>query len=211
MSGYAGAGWIRLKTRGRLPVASSLFYYKTDGVTVTQAGVPAVGGGSAFRLYAEALEGSVQSGAAIANLSVAPVEVQLELMSFSGDSTGLTAGITIPGDGHIAKFLNELPWLHTLPENFRGMLRVSAGSGHISVTGLRGRYNEAGNFLITATPPVSESLVPPSGELFFPHWINSPAYTTQFVLYSSSPGQRVIGRLEYLSQWGEKLNLSQRE
>jgi hypothetical protein len=90
-------------------------------------------------------------------------------------------------------------------------VRVSAGSGEISVMGVRGRYNEAGNFLITSTPAISESAAPPRSDLFFPHWINSPSYATQFVLYSSSPGQRALGRLEYLSQWGETLILSPQE
>ena len=158
-------------------------------------------------MYAEESGDSVRSGAAIANLSIAPVDVHFELTSLSGESTGLTGTITIPGYGHVAKFLNEILWPQILPDDFRGMLRVSAGSGQISVMGLRGRYNEVGNFLITTTPPVSESVPPSPGDLFFPHWVNSPSYTTHFVLYSSLPGQRVLGRLEYLSQWGELLNL----
>jgi hypothetical protein len=208
MLGHEGTGWIRLVTTGRLPVAGGIFYYKSGGVTVAQTGVPAIAGGFAFRLYAEAVEGSVQSGVAIANLSGVPVDVSFELTFLSGESTGLTGTITIPAHGHVAKFLNEIPWAHILPGDFQGMLRVSAGSGEISAMGLRGRYNEAGNFLITTTPPVSESVPPHQGELFFPHWINSASYTTQFVLYSSLPGQRALGRLEYLSQWGAVLNLN---
>jgi hypothetical protein len=208
MSGHAGTGWIRLAATGRLPVASGVFRYESGGVTVTQAGVPAVAGDYAFRMYAEQSGSSLRSGVAIANLSIAPVEVRFELMSLSGESTGLTGIMKMPGYGHVAKFLNEIFSPHILPDDFRGMLRVSAASGQISLIGLRGRYNEVGNFLITTTPPVSESVPPSTGDLFFPHWVNSPSYTTQFVLYSSLPRQRVLGRLEYLSQWGELLNLT---
>nr|UXE44173.1 hypothetical protein Hi04_10k_c1170_00020 [uncultured bacterium] len=211
MTGHEGTGWIQLITSGRLPVASGIFRYESAGVTVTQTGVPAAAGSSAFRVYAEASKDSVQSGIAIANPSAGPVDVSFELTSLSGESTGLTGAITIPGNGHIAKFLNEIPWTQILPDDFQGILRVSSGSAQISVMGLRGRYNEAGNFLIASTPAVSESAPPLQGDLFFPHWINSPSYTTQFVLYSSLPGQRALGRLEYLSQWGEILNLSPQE
>jgi spore coat protein CotH len=211
MSGHEGTGWIRLITAGRFPVASGMYSYESAGVKTTQTALPAIAGDSAFRLYAEALKGSVQSGIAIANLSANPVAVSFELTSLSGESTGLTGTITIPGYGHVAKFLNEIPWTQVLPDDFRGLLRVSAGSGSISVTALRGRYNEAGNFLITSTPAISESAPPPQGDLYFPHWVNSPSYTTQFVLYSFLPGQRALGRLEYLSQWGEILDLSPQE
>jgi len=211
MSGLEGTGWIRIVTAGRLPVASGMFSYESEGVTVTQTGVPAIASDSAFRLYAETLKGSVQSGIAIANPSAKLVAVSFELTSLSGESPGLTGTLTIPGYGHIAKFLNEIPWTKVLPDDFRGMLRVSAGSGDISVMGVRGRYNEAGNFLITTTPVLPDSVPPPQGDLYFPHWINSPSYTTQFVLYSTFPGQRALGRLEYLSQWGEILDLSPQE
>jgi hypothetical protein len=208
--GKAGSGWIRLLSTGRLPVASGVFSYKNAGVTTTQAGVPAIAGSSAFRMYVEVFGDSIRSGAAIANLSGAAAEVRFELTSLSGEPTGLTGTVTIPANGHIAKFLDEIPWGQPLPAEFRGILRVSAGT-EISAIGLRGRYNETGNFLITTTSPVSENVPPPPGELFFPHWVNSPDYTTQFVLYSSVPGQNVSGRLEYLSQSGEVLNLRQRE
>jgi hypothetical protein len=79
------------------------------------------------------------------------------------------------------------------------------------VVGLRGRYNETGNFLITTTPPVLETAPPSSAELFFPHFVNSGGYTTQFILYSAYPGQKVLGRLEYLSQSGEVLDLRPQE
>ena len=210
ISGQPGTGWIRLASTGRLPVANGIFRYQSGGVTVTQAGIPAVAGDSAFRTYAEESGSSLRSGVAIANLAVSPAEVQFELTSLSGESTGLTGTITIPGYGHAAKFLDEIPWVQVLPDDFRGILRVSTGSGQISVMGFRSRYTEVGNFLITTIPPVSENVSPPPGDLFFPHWINSLAYSTQFVLYSSLPRERV-GRLEYLSQWGEVLNLTPQE
>ena len=110
MSGHPGTGWIRLASTGRLPVANGIFRYQSGGVTVTQAGIPAVAGDSAFRTYAEESGFSLRTGVAIANLAVSPVDVHFELTSLSGESTGLTGIITIPGLGHVAKFLDEIPW-----------------------------------------------------------------------------------------------------
>ena len=104
-------------------------------------------------------------------------------------------------------FLNQIPGMQAVPNQFQGVLKVSTTSGQISVLGLRDRYNERGNFLITTTSPVAETALPQPGERFFPHLVDSGGYTTQFILYSSYPGQTVSGAVKYAGQTGETLNL----
>ena len=53
--------------------------------------------------------------------------------------------------------------------------------------GLRGRYNEREDFLVTTTMPSAES-APSSAELYFPHFVDSGGYTTQFVLCGTPRG-----------------------
>src|SRR6185503_2128158 len=96
--------------------------------------------------------GSIQSGIAIANASSASTMVNFQLTNLDGSPTGLSATAAIPGSGQLAIFLNQIPGFETLPRNFRGILRVSTGGtfpSGIAVVGLRGRYNERGDFLMS--------------------------------------------------------------
>ena len=111
----------------------------------------------------------------------------------------------MPGSGQAGKFLNELFPALTLP--FQAVLRISTTSPAIAVVGLRARYNERNDFLITTTPPTNEATIATAAELVFPHLADVGGYTTQFVLFSGSAGQTSIGTLRVLSQSGQALNL----
>jgi len=181
------------------------------GITVTEAGVPAVRATSAFRLYAESAgdfsrfqAGSVQTGIAVTNLAASPTTVNFELTQLDGTSLGLTGGASVPANGQTSLFLNQVPGFASVPTSFQGVLRIS-GSADISVVGLRGRYNERGDFLITTTPPVAEDEAASTAEMVFPHVVEGAGYTTQFILFSGKPGQTSSGMLRFLSQAGQPL------
>jgi len=139
-------------------------------------------------------------------------------MTLSGASMGMLATINVPGSGQVAKFVDEIfPSLvfpirgggvvyRTLVST-RAILRISTSGAGISVIGLRGRYNERGDFLITTIPAVSENLPSSNTELVFPHFAESGGYTTQFILFSRTPGQAFKGLLRFFSQSGLTLNL----
>src|SRR5207249_3484254 len=111
-----------------------------------------------------------------------------------------------PAGGQTAKFLSQIPGLESLAPPFQGVVRVSSSS-LLSVIGLRGRYNEHGDFLITTTPPVDESATATDAELVFPHFVQGGGYTTQFILFSGSAGQQSSGTLRFFSQSGEVINV----
>jgi hypothetical protein len=185
-----------------------------DGVTVAEAGVPAVHEGTAFRLYAEVLGdfgnqaiGSIQTGLAVANTSSIDATVNLSLTRLDGSSTGLTGTLTVPANGQAALFLNQIPGFGSLPVPFGGILRLSSNTS-ISVVGLRGRYNERKEFLVTTTPPVNESTVASTGPLYFPHIADGGGFTTQFILFSAQPGQSSNGTMQFFSQSGGALDLN---
>jgi len=106
-------------------------------------------------------------------------------------------------------FLNELPGFESLHIPFQGVLRVLSPEP-ISVTGLRGRYNERRDFLITTTPPVNEAASPSIAPLFFPHIVDGDGYTTQFILFSGQSGQSSSGSIQVFSQNGGTLDLGLR-
>ena len=196
------------------PSGVGIFSFRNAGVTVTEAGVPAARATSAFRLYAESSGdftrsqvGSIQTGIAVANSAASTATVNFELTKLDGASTGLTGSVTVPANGQTALFLNQVPGLTAVSTSFQGVLRIS-GPSSITVVGLRGRYNERGDFLITTTPPVAEDEPASTGEALFPHIVEGAGYTTQFILFSGKPGQAASGTLRFLSQAGQPLILS---
>src|SRR5262249_48255103 len=88
---------------GASPSAQAIFSFAPAGTTVTAAGVPGVTGGTAFRLYAEAfgrfengVEGTLQTGLAVTNLSNASAQVNVELYLLNGMPSGMSATLALP-------------------------------------------------------------------------------------------------------------------
>jgi polyhydroxybutyrate depolymerase len=195
------------------PTGVAVFGFRNGaGIVVTEAGVNALPAASAYRLYVEASGnfsvgelGSIQSGFAIANSLAADSTVTFQLSNLDGSPTGFTGTATVPANGQVSLFLNQIAGLQSLPSSFRGVLRVS-GTG-ITVTGLRGRYNQRGDFLITSTSPFDESLPATFAVQMFPHVVNGGGYTTQFILFSGSAGQTAAGGVLFHNQTGQPLNI----
>lgn len=207
------SGSVRVTPTGNTVAPSALlvFSYKPGAMTVSEAGVPAIQG-SAFRMYAEvnnvAMPGPIETGVAVANLGSTASSVNFELFKLDGSAAGLftSTSVPLPANGHVAKFVQELFPTLTLP--FQGILRISsAAASGISVVGLRGRYNERNDFLITTTPPSNEAMPASSVEQVFPRLVNGGGYTTQFILFSGTAGQASSGNLDYLDAAGLGLSL----
>jgi len=206
----SGSVWISPFADNGAPTSLAVFSYQPEGVTITEAGVPS-NAGTAFRMYVETsgssgAAGSIQTGIAVANSSGAAASVTFELFRLDGTSALVTpVSISVPGAGQSAKFLNEI--FPTLASPFQGVLRTTTDSPGIAVVGLRGRYNERGDFLITTTPSANEGAASTSAELNFPHIVNGGGYTTQFVLFSGTAGQNASGSLHFLKQDGTPFQL----
>jgi hypothetical protein len=188
------------------PAGSLIFSYTGSGIHITEAGVPVAAANTGFRVYVEASD-SMQSGLAIANPSGTTASVRLELMDLSGASISGTT-ISLPPNAQFSALLTEIKGFESLSLPIQGMLRIS-GSTPIAVTGLRARTNERGDFLITTTPPVTETSgsVP---ELYFPHFADGGGFTTEFILFSGGSGGPFTGTVQFLSQSGDALNLQVR-
>lgn len=183
-------GAMRIVPNGTAAAGLVIFSYRANNITVTEASVPASISSSAFRMYAEP-----QSGIALTNTGASATTVTFELTNLRGDTAGATTA-TIAADGHLAFFLNELQPFAALPSGFQGVLRVTGNS--ISVVGLRGRYNERGEFLITTTPAASESLPIPFHSIRS-HRSHIPACCRRWGLHNASDlvfrGQRYFVRI----------------
>ena len=193
------------------PSGVSIFAFQKDGMTVSEAGVPASTSGAAFRVYVEASgtpgqPHSVRSGIALTNTSDAPTTVSLELTDLDGTATGLPESLTIPASGHIARFIDEFFPALTTP--FSGILRIASTAPDIAAVGLRLAINQRHDILVTTTPPADENAAPTASDLFFPLFVDSGGWTTQFILFSGSPGQTASGVIRFTGQDGQPLELS---
>jgi hypothetical protein len=196
------------------PTPLVVFSYKPGGITtVSEAGVPAASG-TAFRMYAESLgipgqPDNIQAGIAVTNNGSTTATVTFELFNLDGSTTGMPAPafLTLPAFGHAGKFLAEIFQGQSLPNPFKGIVRISTTStSGVSVVGLRTRHNERLDFLITTTPPTDEAAPASSEERFFPQVADGGGYTTQLVLYSGQPGA-ASGTIRLLSPSGGPLNV----
>ena len=202
------AGSIRVVPSGSdaAPSGLGVFSFSSGGVTVSEAGVPALRAFRSQRMYAQ-LSGPVQTGVAIANPSAVAVTATVNLSDLTGTFLG-TSTLTIPANGQTAKFLNQLPGFESLAD-IEGVLQITTdATTGLSVVGLRARTNERDDFLITTTPPVDESTTISSAELFFPHIVNGGGYTTQFVLFGNTPTESSDGTLRLFTQAGGPLSPS---
>jgi hypothetical protein len=206
----SGSLLITPDTNTVAPAALNVFSYKPAAITVSEAGVVPVAG-TVFRMYVEAvgLPGdplSIQSGIAVANPYPGVATLTLELFQSDGNSTGLVSTVNLPGRGQVAKFLSDI--FPSLVPPFEGLVRVSTNNPGIAAFGLRGRYNERSDFLITTTPPVNEASPQSSAEFDFPHFVNGGGYTTQFILFSGASGQSGTGHLNFFAQDGTAMALT---
>ena len=200
-------GWIRVvpSTGAAYPAGVVIFSYKPAGVVITEAAVGASAPSSAFRLYVEK-DDTIRTGFAIANPGSAVAQVTYELTDLNGAAVGSALTRPMGPNSQVSIFIDELSGFENLPMPFRGVLRISTTGAGISVVGLRGRYNERGEFLISTAQPVDENSSSISSELFFPHFVQSGGFTTQFVLFPIA-NLPISGQLEFFLQTGQRMNL----
>jgi hypothetical protein len=203
----------------RSPVGFLIFSYSNGVTTVTETGVPAQRSSIAWRMFVETTEeigdiGSIQSGIAITNTSFTTATISVELTTLAGVSLGPAFFFNIPANGHRALFLHQLfpgldlPFPEAEEQPFRGILRITSGTTPVVVAGMRGRYNERGDFLMTSVPPSNETGQATTSDLFFPHIADGGGYTTQFLLYSGIFSQNTSGTLRFLTKAGSPMTLT---
>ena len=191
------------------PSGLVVFSYAPAGKTLSEAGVPALPKGSAFRVYAEASGmpgqiGSISTGLAITNVGDTSNTVTLEVTHLDGSLAAAPETLTLPPSGQVARFLDQV---FSLPDNFSGVLRVTSPT-EVAMVALRLRVNERGELKMTTTSPSNEMDPPTSEERFFPHIADSGGWSTQFILFSGTAGQASTGTLSFIDTEGEPWDLT---
>ena len=195
-------------TGNAAPSGLVVFSFASGGKTVSEAGVPALPKGSAFRVYVESSgmpnqRGSIRSGLAIANTGATTNTVTLEVTRLDGSLAVPPETLELPPSGQIARFLDEI---FSLRDNFSGVVRVTS-TAEVAIVGLRLRVNQRGELKVTTTPPSNETGPSSTAERFFPHIVDSGGWSTQFILYSGTAGQASSGTLRFIDTAGEPWDL----
>jgi hypothetical protein len=188
-----GSASIDAGSGGRAPSGVAIFGYRSNGVLVTEAGVPASVSLLRGRLFAETSEG-LKTGLAIANPNDAPATVSFVFTENTG-ATSAAGSLTIPPKGQIARFLDETPF--GIPPAATGSFTFTS-SVPVSAAALRGRTNSRSEFLIT-TLPIADLDVPNPATIFFPHVADGGGWTTRFALINPSDSV-IAGKIKYLGQ-----------
>ena len=199
---------VQVAANSLAPIASSVFSFVSGGVIVTESGIGATGVSQSFLIFAELDSAqSLQTGIAIANTSSNTATVRFALLTPDGLPSGYSTSTTIGGNGHLALFLRDLPGFQNLPASFRGVLRISADAP-ISAIGLRERYNERNDFLISTTPAIAANAAASTIGSVFPQVVIGGGYTTELILINS--GASSGGTMVLMSQTGAALPLQLR-
>jgi hypothetical protein len=206
-------GWIRVVPgqSTSTPACMSIYSFQENGITVTIAGSAIDPPNTSFRLYSEldsafpqGKSDTVGTGVAVVNASSHETTVYFEPTSIQGFPVlpypPSIKSLTLPAWSHRSLFVNEI-FLNYLPS--KSVLRIRTGSPEgISVTSIRGRYNERNEFLICTTPPTPETYDRTTSPSSFPHIAEGGGYSTEIVILGNTPGRGVTGKVRYFSQSG---------
>jgi hypothetical protein len=159
-----------------IPATTGTFRFTQNGVTVTEAAVPAADRSNALRMFVD-ISGGHNTGVALANPESFAVQLIARLISLDSREIRQTT-LTIPARSVVSKFVTEI--FSDVPAGFTGQMSLD-GSYGVNATTLRSLYNERQEFLLT-TLPVINTFRPAPAELVFPQFADGGGYSTQIIL-----------------------------
>jgi hypothetical protein len=185
------------------PLAAGVFQLCSNGLVVTESGVPAATLANRARIYIDTTEGH-NTGLAIANPGGSASEVAIAAFAEDG-KTPAGAGDPLPiqlkARGQSAKFVTEL--VQGLPANFTGVLDLQSATPFAALT-LRSLTNARGEFLLT-TFPIADLDKPVSDQAVFPQIADGGGIRTQFILIN--PSDNSVIKIRFFDDEGTALGI----
>lgn len=187
-------GWIRtLPGLFALdPVMSAVLSQRSGTDVVAETGVSGVAASSTALVYAEATgnmlaatPGSAETSLVISNPGTTTATVSLAFSVINGAAANTSTTVTIPPTGQYAASLRQIAGFGNLPNSVQGILRIST-TQNIGVAAFRNRYNERGELIVSALPPLPTSSVPADVELLVPQIVDGGGYKTSLILVNDS-------------------------
>ena len=167
---------------GFAPVGSGIFSINGKAGLSSQAGVPNAAETTSSRLFVERSTSPLPRDTGVAIVNRNGVEAQLTLTLQNVDGSTQSGTLTVPPNGHVAKFITEL--FPGLPVQYQGVLTMTSAVPVAAMT-LRQTANQRGD-LIYSTLPVTDLARPPLGPLFIPQIADGGGYQTQLILINTS-------------------------
>ena len=167
---------------GFAPVGSGIFSINGDAGLTSQAGVPNASETTGSRMFVERSANPLprDTGVAIVNRNGAETQVTLTLVGVDG--TTQSGSLTVPPNGHVARFVSEL--FPGLPAEYQGVLTMTSPVPVAAMT-LRQTFNQRSE-PIYSTLPVADLTHPPLGPMFIPQIADGGGYQTQLILINTS-------------------------
>jgi hypothetical protein len=203
--GSAQTGFIRVTPDGPWsPAGVAIMGLRSPaGITLSEDAIASVQSGSrSHLLYTETDGSTIRSAVALTNASPLPIRVDFDLYSLAGEIVA-NGTLTLPANGYVAKFLQEIPGLESVPSAFQGVLKITDNAMSLAVVGLRLRENERQEILTTMIP-VFESDISQGERRFFTMGADGGGYATRFVLFSAD-GEPVSASLSIYAPSSEVL------
>ena len=162
------------------PSGVAIFGFRTGGILVSEAGVPASAAVQSGRVYCD-VSGPVNTGIALANPSNQDAVLSFYFTDMAGNDFG-QGSFTLNAANQISVFLNQAPF-NGRP-SMQGTFTFSS-SVPVGVIAVRGFTNERGEFLITTLPVAP---IPDTGTnaTLLPHFAAGAGWTTQVILTNPS-------------------------
>jgi hypothetical protein len=228
LNGTTQTGYATATTNtGAAPYGTAVFSFKENGVTVSEAGVPASPPTTAARIFIDyrssvaAIPGRISAGAfnidtgiAVVNYGSAAANLTYTLRNVAGTTLASGHG-TLAAGAHFATFIDLLNTVvpdFVLPANFQtatqfASLQISSDQ-LISVFALRMTTNQRSEALFTTTPTADLTKTLSYAPIYFPQFADGGGYTTSLVLLNTS-NETETGTLQLLNSSGGSLNVNQ--
>jgi sugar lactone lactonase YvrE len=215
-AGYALASF----NTGSAAYATAVFGYTQNGITVSEAGVPASSPLTSSRFLVEYRNGvadtsgtvDVNTGLALVNPNASAASVTYTLRNLAGTVLATGHG-TLPGRSHRSRFIHELSSIasdFTLPSNFAtavqfGTLDVDSTQA-ISVLALRLTVNQRQEGLLSSLPVINLSQAASSSPAYFPQMADGGGYKTSINLVNNT-GTAQSGTIQFFDDAGSALSV----
>ncbi len=211
---------------GNTPYGTAVFSYKVNGVTVSEAGVPATppttharifidyrSDASAIPAHSSAGTIDINTGIAVVNSGTTTANVTYALRDVNGDTITVGAG-TIAGTSHFAKFIDQFGDIaagFALPDDFQtaiqfGSLDISSDQP-LSILAVRMTTNQRNDVLYTTTPVADLTHVLSEDPIYFAQFADGGGYTSSLILLNTSAGAE-SGSLQILDNNGEPITVN---
>ena len=187
---------------GVLPVGSGVFSINGNAGLSSEAGVPNAVETTLSRLFVERAADPLPRDTGVAIVNRNSVEAQVTLTLQSVDGSTLSGSLTMPPNGHVARFISEL--FPGLPAQYQGVLTMTSTVPLAAMT-LRQTFNQRSE-PIYSTLPVADLTHLPEGPMYIPQVANGGGYQTQLILINTSSSTSLV-EIEFFNDHGTNISL----